>query len=127
MAVAGGQLHKLGTCPFKLSTLEPSTQEQLREEGQSLMLGLGVIVVTCHAAHMARVWCKAGIKCLSQQRNEEAPLKLPKSAVRNLWVHVIKWEDMGCTVGTTPRYLLLPRMHETQKPSISQGLYHSYC
>jgi hypothetical protein len=36
---------------------------------------------------------------------------------------VTKWEDMGCTPGTTPGYSLLPRMHKTQKPSISQGLY----
>jgi hypothetical protein len=46
MAVAVGQLHNLGTCPFELSTLEPSTREQLREEGQS-KLGVGAIVVTC--------------------------------------------------------------------------------
>jgi hypothetical protein len=60
MAVASGQLHNLGTCPFKSSTLEPSAREQLRQEEQSLMLGIGVIVVTHHAAHMARVQCKAG-------------------------------------------------------------------
>jgi hypothetical protein len=34
VAVAVGQFHNLGTCPFKSSTLEPSTQEQLREEGR---------------------------------------------------------------------------------------------
>ncbi len=31
--------------------------------------------------------------------------------------------QVGCTLGTTPRYLLLPRMHKTQKSSVSQGLY----
>jgi hypothetical protein len=36
---------------------------------------------------------------------------------------VTKWEDMGCTPGTTPEYLSLLQTHETQKPSISQGLY----
>jgi hypothetical protein len=36
---------------------------------------------------------------------------------------VTKWEDMGCTLGNTPGYLLLPRTHEAQKPSVSQGLY----
>jgi hypothetical protein len=33
---------------------------------------------------------------------------------------------MGCTPGTTPEYLLVPRMHKTQKPIVSQGLYQSY-
>ncbi len=36
---------------------------------------------------------------------------------------VTKWEDMGCTPGTTPGYSSLPRMHETQKLSVSQGLH----
>jgi hypothetical protein len=61
MAVAVGQLHNLRTRPFKLSTLEPSAWEQLREEGQSLMLGVGAIVVTHHAAHMARVCDDLGL------------------------------------------------------------------
>ncbi len=121
MAVAGGQLHNLGTCPFKSSTIEPSTQEQLREEGQSFMLGAGAIVVTHHAAHMAWVWCKAGIKCLLP------PLKSCESAYTNfIWARITKWEDIGCTLGTTPGYSLLPRMHKMQKPSVSQGLYQSY-
>ncbi len=51
----------------------PSTWEQLREEGQSLMLGIGAIIVTCHAAHMARVQCKVGIKCLSCTEEQEGP------------------------------------------------------
>ncbi len=76
MVVAGGQLHNLGTCPFKLSTLAPSAQEQLREEGKSLMLGIGAIVVTCHTAHIARVWCKAGIKCLSFIEKQEGPTQV---------------------------------------------------
>ncbi len=33
---------------------------------------------------------------------------------------------MGCTPGTTPEYLSLLRTHQTQKPSVSQGLYQSY-
>ncbi len=40
--------------------------------------------------------------------------------------YATKWEDMGCTLGTTLKYLLLPRMHKMQKPSISQGLYQPY-
>ncbi len=36
---------------------------------------------------------------------------------------VTKWEDMGCMPGTTLEYLLLPRVHDMQKPSISQGLH----
>ncbi len=33
---------------------------------------------------------------------------------------------MGCTPGTTPEYLSLPRTHKMQKPNVSQGLYQSY-
>ncbi len=40
-----------------------------------------------------------------------------------LLASVTKWEDMGCTPGTTPKYLLLLRLHKTQKPCVSQGLY----
>jgi hypothetical protein len=40
-----------------------------------------------------------------------------------LLASITKWEDMGCTPGTTPEYLSLLRMHKMQKPSISQGLY----
>ncbi len=40
-----------------------------------------------------------------------------------LLASVAKWEDMGCTPGTTLEYSLLLQLHETQKPSISQGLY----
>ncbi len=40
-----------------------------------------------------------------------------------LFASVTKWEVMDCTPGTTPDYSLLLRMHETQIPSISRGLY----
>jgi hypothetical protein len=30
-----------------------------------------------------------------------------------------------CILGTTPEYSSLPRMHETPKPSVGQGLYRS--
>jgi hypothetical protein len=40
-----------------------------------------------------------------------------------LLASVTKWEDMGCTRGTTQEYSLLLQMHKTQKPSVSQGLY----
>jgi hypothetical protein len=53
-----------------------------------------------------------------------APFESSSSTDTNLLLaSVTKWEDMGCTPGTTPEYLSLLRMHETQKPSISQGLY----
>ncbi len=53
-----------------------------------------------------------------------APSKSCRSTDANVLLAIVtKWEDMGCTLGTTPGYLLLPRMHETQKPSFSQGLY----
>jgi hypothetical protein len=40
-----------------------------------------------------------------------------------LLASITKWEDMRCTPGTTPEYLLLLQMHKAQKLSISQGLY----
>ncbi len=52
------------------------------------------------------------------------PSKSCRSTDTNVLLAIVtKWEDMGCTPGTTPGYSLLPRMHKTQKPSISQGLY----
>ncbi len=78
MAVAGGQLHNLGTCPFKSSTLEPSVRKQLRQEGQSWSLAFGAISVTRHAAHMARVRCEAGIKCLCCTAKQEGPTLVPQ-------------------------------------------------
>jgi hypothetical protein len=53
-----------------------------------------------------------------------APFESCRSTDKNLLLaSVTKWEDMGCTPGTTPEYLLLLRTHKMQKPSISQGLY----
>jgi hypothetical protein len=53
-----------------------------------------------------------------------APFESCRSTDMNLLLaSVTKWEDMGCTLGTTPEYLSLLRMHEMQKQSISQGLY----
>jgi hypothetical protein len=53
-----------------------------------------------------------------------APFKLCRSMDMNLLLaSVIKWEDMGCTPGTTLEYLSLLQTHEMQKPSVSQGLY----
>ncbi len=70
-------------------------------------------------AHFARVR-----SCIEKQ---EAPLQLCKRVNTNfIWACVTKWEDMGCTLGTTPGYFLLPRTPKTQKPSISQRLYQSY-
>jgi hypothetical protein len=53
-----------------------------------------------------------------------APSKSCRSTDTNVLLAIItKWEDMGCTPGTTLGYLLLPRMHKKQKPRVSQGLY----
>jgi hypothetical protein len=53
-----------------------------------------------------------------------APSKLCRSTDTNVLLAIVtKWEDMGCILGTTPGYSSLPRMHEMQKPSVSQGLY----
>jgi hypothetical protein len=53
-----------------------------------------------------------------------APFESCRSTDTNLLsVSITKWEDMGCTPGTTPEYLSLLSTHETQKPNVSQGLY----
>jgi hypothetical protein len=64
VAVAVGQLHNLGTCPFKLSPLEPVSTGTAQTRRAELKLSAWAIVVSCHTAHMARVWCKVEIKCL---------------------------------------------------------------
>ncbi len=35
------------------------------------------------------------------------------------------WKDIGCILGTTSEYSLLPRTHKTQKPSVGWGLCQS--
>ncbi len=53
-----------------------------------------------------------------------APFESCRSTDTNLLLaSVTKWEDMGCTPGTTPEYLSLLQTHKMQKPSVSQGLY----
>jgi hypothetical protein len=52
-----------------------------------------------------------------------APFKSCRSTDTNLLLaSVTKWEDMGCTLGTTLEYWLLLRMHKMQKLRVSQGL-----
>ncbi len=75
MAVAGGQLHNLGTCFFKSSTLEPSAPEQLRLLGKSIAWRWGNYGDLC-AAHVARVQCEAGIKCLLGTEKQEGPTQV---------------------------------------------------
>jgi hypothetical protein len=58
-------LHVINT-----GTLCTGTAQTRRAE---LKLGIWAIVVTCHTAHMARVGCKAGIKCLSSTEKREGP------------------------------------------------------
>jgi hypothetical protein len=53
-----------------------------------------------------------------------APFESCRSTDTNLLLATVtKQEDMGCTPGPTPEYSSLLRMHETQKPSVSPGLY----
>ncbi len=53
-----------------------------------------------------------------------ALFELCRSTDTNLLLaSVTKWEDMGCTPGTTPEYSSLLQMHKTQKPSVGQGLH----
>jgi hypothetical protein len=65
---------------------------------------------------------ESSINCIWEDTT--APFESCRSTDTDLLLaSFIKWEDMGYTPGTTPEYSLLLRMHEMQKPSISQGLY----
>jgi hypothetical protein len=46
-------------------------------------LAFGAIVVTCHAAHAARVRCEAGIKCLSRTEKQEGPTLVARKCGHN--------------------------------------------
>ncbi len=111
MAVAGGQLHNLGTCPFKSSTLEPSTREQLRLLGKSI--ACWAIVVTC----VQRTWQGCGAKReLSDsllQENKKVPLKLCKSAETNfIWARDIQMEGHRLQPGNDPEHPPFPKRME---------------
>jgi hypothetical protein len=68
----------LGNCstwalvPSSQSTLVPAHRIQLREEGWS-KLNVGAILVTCHTAHVAIVWCKAGNQVPVSYRETRRP------------------------------------------------------
>jgi hypothetical protein len=52
-----------------------------------------------------------------------APFESCRSTDTNLLLTTVtKWEDMGCTPGTTLEYSLLLQMYETQTQSVSLGL-----
>jgi hypothetical protein len=65
---------------------------------------------------------ESGTDCIWE--DTMAPFKSCRSTDTNLQLEsVTKWEDIGCTPGTTPEYLSPLQMHEMQRPSVSQGLY----
>jgi hypothetical protein len=67
---------------------------------------------------------RMGINYRLHMGRYNGPFESCRSTDMNLLLaSVTKWEDMGCTLGTTPEYLLLLQPHEMQKPSVSQGLY----
>ncbi len=74
MVVAVEQLRNLGTYCFKSSPLEPVCTRTAQMRRAELKLGnWGEIVVTRHTAHMARVRCEAGIKCIFCTEKQEGP------------------------------------------------------
>jgi hypothetical protein len=67
---------------------------------------------------------RTGSKYQSHMGRYNCPVQVvQKHGHGSLLAIVAKWEDMGCTPGTTPEYSSLLRTHEIQKPSVSQGLY----
>ncbi len=110
------------TCVCSLS----STQDRSNREGQLFLLALelGCFSREAAIAHCYGVRWRTRNNYLLHMGDATAPSKSCRSTDTNvLLAIVIKWEDIGCTPGTTPGYSSLPRMHETLKPSVSQGLY----
>jgi hypothetical protein len=103
-----------------------STWDSSDREGQ---LFLAVLELGCFSREAAIA------RCYGARRKTEnnyqlhigdtmAASELCRSTDMNVLLAIVtKWEDMGCTPGTTPGYSSLPRTHKTQKPSVSQGLY----
>jgi hypothetical protein len=103
-----------------------STWDSSDREGQLFLLALELgcfsreaTIARCYDARQRK-----GNNYLLHFGDTMAPSKSCRSKDTNVLLAIVtKWEDMSCTPGTTLGYLLLPRTHETQKPSASQGLY----
>ncbi len=108
----------------RVSVLLPQHRTALTGRGNSLALELGCFsreaaIARCYGARQG-----TGNNCQLHMGDTMAPSKSCRSTDMNVLLAIItKWEDMGCTLGTTPGYSLLPRTHKMQKPGVSQGLY----
>ncbi len=103
-----------------------STRDSSDQEGQLFLLALEL---GCFSREAAIARCYGAWRGMENNYqlhlgDTTAPSESCRSPDTNVLLAIVtKWEDMGCTLGTTPAYLLLPRMHKMQKPSVSQGLY----
>ncbi len=88
-----------------------------REAASARIYGAGQRRGNNYRLHLGR--CN-GLVWVMQKHSAKARTQMWSS------VFVNEWEDMGCTLGTTLGYLLFPRTHKMQEPSISQKLYQSY-
>jgi hypothetical protein len=103
-----------------------STQDSSDREGQLFLIALelGCFSREAAIAHCYSARQRTGINYQLHMGDTTAPSESCRSTDTNVLLAIVtKWEDMGCTPGTTPGYLLLPRTHEMQKPNVSQGLY----
>ncbi len=67
---------------------------------------------------------RTGINYQLHMGRYNGPIWVVKKHNTNLLLaNICKWEDMGCTLGTTLEFLLLLQTHKMQKPNVSQGLY----
>ncbi len=116
-----GILGEVQTCVCSPSSTWDSSDLTLRGNF-SMKVGASQMKLPAHIATVRGKEQDPVTNCIWEDTT--APFKLCRSTDTNLLLaSVTKWEDMGCTPGMTLEYLSLLRMHKTQKPSISQGLY----
>ncbi len=102
-----------------LCTWEPSWR---RKAELSVWVG-AILVVTCRTAHGARVWCKAGESSTYLYRETRRPHSSHTKVRTQIFIlarNQARRHRMYS--GNYPEHSSLPRMHETQKPSVRQGL-----
>ncbi len=122
MAVAGEQLHNLGTHPVKTSVQGPFTWEQLGLFGQGILLGVWATVVTCGTVHLEGVQCKVGIKCLSCIEKQEGPTQVVQKCRHEF--HIGTWkpnEETRVAPRELPGAPIVPGMHGMQRQVSTRG------
>ncbi len=113
--------------PSSQSTLEPVHGNQLREEGWS-KLNVGAIIVTCHTAHVAMVRCEEGNQVPVLYRETRKPHSRCTKVQTQIFILARNQARRHRVYsGNHPEHSSLPRTHETQKPSVSQGLKVEEC